>query len=303
MDSSRTQQHIPVTYERWSKVPSEIKEKIWKRAKLYFKLEEWSKKQILSSTSSKWRCFKSHLTSTYIVPFKDKPEVLKHPPSMYDFVEQKHWEAFVRIRLSEQWMKFRQIQKTRQGKDMYHHRISRKGYANLEVELKRSLGSNDEIERSVLWKEARVNKKGEYDNEAVRERAKRIDELIEKRKEGALSTSGSQDVLTMALETPDHRGQLRGLGQFVTPTSYFGRANSRLLSEEVRLMKQRVNFLEETMEKMSQEIRTMKELGQSAKLIMMQTLITLGRSVTKNKSRQVTLQRIDLMYLCKRYAV
>ncbi|KAK3218254.1 hypothetical protein Dsin_012224 [Dipteronia sinensis] len=246
---------VPVTYERWSKVPSEIKERIWKRAKLYFKLEEWSKKQILSSTSSKWRCFKSHLTSTYIVPFKDKPEVLKHPPSIYDFVEQKHWEAFVRIRLSEEWTKFRQIQKTRQGKNIYHHRISRKGYANFEVELKRSLGSNNEIERSILWKEARVNKKGEYDNEA--------DELMEKRKEEALSTSGSQDVLAMALESPEHRGQLRGLGQFVTPTYYFGRANSRLSFEEVRLMKERVNFLEETMEKMRQEIRTMKELGQT----------------------------------------
>ncbi|KAK4860061.1 hypothetical protein QYF36_016718 [Acer negundo] len=52
----------------------------------------------------------------------------------------------------------------RQGKNMYHHRISRKGYANLVVEL---------------------------------------DELIDKRK-GALSTFGSQDVLTMALETPEH---------------------------------------------------------------------------------------------------
>ncbi|KAK4859729.1 hypothetical protein QYF36_010689 [Acer negundo] len=38
----------------------------------------------------------------------------------------------------------------------------------------RWLRSNDEIERSILWKEARVNKTGEYDNEVVRERAKRI---------------------------------------------------------------------------------------------------------------------------------
>ncbi|KAK0597230.1 hypothetical protein LWI29_023210 [Acer saccharum] len=86
---------------------------------------------------------------------------------------------------------------------------------------------------------------------------------MEKGKKGALSTSGSQDVLNMVLETPEHRGQLRELGQFVTPTSYFGRANSHLSYEEVRLMKERVKFLEETMENMQQEIRTMKELGQT----------------------------------------
>ncbi|KAK1576562.1 hypothetical protein Q3G72_014961 [Acer saccharum] len=126
---------------------------------------------------------------------------------------------------------------------------------------------------------------------------------MEKGKKGALSTSGSQDVLNMVLETPEHRGQLRELGQFVTPTSYFGRANSHLSYEEVRLMKERVKFLEETMENMQQEIRTMKELGQTDNDANMdnsrKVKIHMEAGIIDNKSRYFYLMGDDILQFCK----
>lgn len=74
---------------------------------MLFKMEESMKTHILSSASTKWRTFKSNLSVIYIVPFKDKPGILNHPPSKYDFIEQTHWETFVRTRLSEEFMVFK----------------------------------------------------------------------------------------------------------------------------------------------------------------------------------------------------
>ena len=113
-----------------------------------------------------WRNFKTTLTSKYILPHKDQPELLKHPPEGYDFIKQEHWDAFVRSRLSEEFLvcikrfgcfrakylifvgkfytyfsstyllqKLRQLQKERQAKSKYKHRLGRKGYAGLREEL------------------------------------------------------------------------------------------------------------------------------------------------------------------------
>ncbi|KGN65585.2 hypothetical protein Csa_019813, partial [Cucumis sativus] len=43
----------------------------------------------------------------------------------------------------------------------YNHRTSRKGYANLVEELRAS-SSSDQIDRSIVWKHARLDRKGEF---------------------------------------------------------------------------------------------------------------------------------------------
>lgn len=44
---------------------------------------------------------------------------------------------------------------------------------------------------------------------------------MEKKNKGAFKPSGSEDVLSVALETPEHSGRVRGVGSFVTPSTYF----------------------------------------------------------------------------------
>lgn len=44
---------------------------------------------------------------------------------------------------------------------------------------------------------------------------------MEKKRKGEFKPSGSEDVLSVALETPEHAGRVRGVGSFVTPSTYF----------------------------------------------------------------------------------
>ncbi|ESR45611.1 hypothetical protein CICLE_v10003689mg, partial [Citrus x clementina] len=76
-----------------------------------------------------------------------------------------------------------------------------------------------------LWKAARKNKKSIYTSEVIREKADEIDEITKKSEEGVIATSGRNDVLTTALETPKSSGRVRTEGRFATPSSYFGRKN------------------------------------------------------------------------------
>ncbi|KAL0534228.1 hypothetical protein IC582_028516 [Cucumis melo] len=69
-----------------------------------------------------------------------------------------------------------------------------------------------------MWKKARVDKKGQYDNEDVQEVVNRIDEIS---KTCADKEPFSNDVLTQALGTRESSGRVCGVGGFVTPTTYF----------------------------------------------------------------------------------
>ncbi|CAL9013030.1 unnamed protein product [Prunus brigantina] len=79
----------------------------------------------------------------------------------------------------------------------------------------------EEIDRSLLWKKAREDKQGNIPDPKVAEKAKLIDDLKKQVSEGTLTVSGSNDVLTMALGTPEHGGRVRGVGAGVSPTQFF----------------------------------------------------------------------------------
>ncbi|GAY48951.1 hypothetical protein CUMW_115530 [Citrus unshiu] len=178
---------VLISYKDWSKVPSESKEKIWE-------------------------CVKNRLTTKYIKRSKHKPEALKCLPKMYDFIEQEDWEVFVRYRTSK-----------RRAKNIYNHCLSRKGYVGLEDELQQAAGNKKDISRSTLWKTAHKNKKGRHMSEVIREKANEIDEITKKSEEGVIATGGRNDVLTIALGTPESSSRVRTGGRFATPSSYFGR--------------------------------------------------------------------------------
>lgn len=56
---------------------------------------------IMKSACSKWREFKSKLTTAYILPHKNQRELLELPPADYSFIEKAHWDIFVADRLSD----------------------------------------------------------------------------------------------------------------------------------------------------------------------------------------------------------
>lgn len=63
-----------------------------------------ARKIVIASAAQKWREFKSRLTTLYIIPHKDEPDLLEFPPEDYNFIEKTHWDIFVADRLSEEFM-------------------------------------------------------------------------------------------------------------------------------------------------------------------------------------------------------
>ncbi|KAL5564981.1 hypothetical protein UlMin_028145 [Ulmus minor] len=194
-------QSVPITITTWHKVPNELKNKIWEQIL-----------RVLSSAAAKWKQFKSWLSTRHIIPFKNNPEMLRNPPSVYNFITQKEWEGFVALKLSAKYLNATAWIRSKK----YNHHLSRRGYANKELVIQAKSGITDEIERHEMWKIAHTKKNGEFENEVVRE----IDDLTKKRKEGAITFSGAEDVLTATIG-PEHPGHVQARGFGTNPSTYF----------------------------------------------------------------------------------
>ncbi|KAL4017143.1 hypothetical protein IC575_024818 [Cucumis melo] len=176
---STTHYHVPITYMSWKSVPAELKDKIFTTVEAAFVIDPRSWKNVLQTAGISFRQFKNWLTTKYIIPHKDEPQLLQVPPEKYSFIEQNHWEEFVRSRLSETFQ--------------------------------------DEISMNT-------------DSSSVNRHC-------------------SNDVLTQALGTKEHNGRVRGVGGYITPTTYFhsvkktskDEANILVENEELR---RRVSELE-----------------------------------------------------------
>ncbi|GAY66445.1 hypothetical protein CUMW_248820 [Citrus unshiu] len=105
----------------------------------------------------------------------------------------------------------------RRAKNIYNHCLSRKGYVGLKEELQQATRNNKDISRSTLWKTVHKNKK---------------DEITKKSEEGVIATGGRNDVLTIALGTPESSSRVRTGGHFATPSSYFGRKKTKFLIQQ-----------------------------------------------------------------------
>ncbi|KAI5338554.1 hypothetical protein L3X38_017825 [Prunus dulcis] len=211
---------VPLVDKKWTQLLKDLNEQIWEAVQMAYVVGEGGKKMVLSSTAKKWKDFKYTLTRQFILPFANKKEKLKEPPQLYNFIEKSQWDTFVASRLSQDFEAVHSEQSQRREKCEYNHRLSRKGYVGLEDQLEETMPTK-EIDRSLLWKKARADKQGNIPNPKVAEKVKLIDDLKKQVPEGTLTVSGSNDVLTLALGTPEHGGKVRGVGARVSPTQFF----------------------------------------------------------------------------------
>ncbi|TYK11232.1 putative serine/threonine-protein kinase nek2 [Cucumis melo var. makuwa] len=72
-----------------------------------------------------------------------------------------------------------------------------------------------------MWKKARINKQGQYDNDNVQQVVHKMDEISMNIDSSFVNRHYSNDVLTQALGTKEHNGRVHGVGGYVTPTMYF----------------------------------------------------------------------------------
>lgn len=83
---------------------------------------------------------------------------------------------------------------------------------------------------------------------------------MEAQEKGEFHPSGSEDVLTTALQTPEHTGRVRGVGGFITPKQFFnssGEKNIRITKAELMA---RDRKMAEKMQNLESEIATLKAL-------------------------------------------
>ncbi|TYK09989.1 transposase [Cucumis melo var. makuwa] len=104
--------------------------------------------------------------------------------------------------------------------------MSRKGYANLADEL---TITHDVSYRSTLWKEVRKGRNNDYFDDATRDCASRIDELV--------ATHKNEDILIDALGSKEHGGCVRGVGGFVSQSQYLNTVKGRekMITSEVEI--------------------------------------------------------------------
>ncbi|XP_059592843.1 uncharacterized protein LOC104878643 [Vitis vinifera] len=167
-----------------------------------------------------------------------EPKLLKKPPAEYHFIDDEDWNIFVKNRLSEKFQEYREAQKQRRKKHIYNHHLSRKGYAGLEEEMMIEAGSTESIDRSLLWKRAMQKKDGSYDD-VVLPVVEKIDELMKESQESGISYSGSNDILSQALGTPEYTGRVRAKGKHYTPGRYFNSMSERVVRDILKATQER----------------------------------------------------------------
>ncbi|XP_070676317.1 uncharacterized protein [Malus domestica] len=170
-------------------------------------------------------------------------------------------------KLSKKHLKIHEEQSRRRAKHKYPHRLSRKGYARLEEQIKSAYGITADIDRLVLWKLGRVDKKGNYTNEMVK------DEVTKAVEDGTLRTSGSNDILTIALETPEYSGRVRGVGTGINHKLYFKTPRSKTQSSQQQMMQTHLEQQSLHIEELNKKFNLIASLLTPDQLSKMQELV------------------------------
>ncbi|KAL6176747.1 hypothetical protein ACLB2K_053380 [Fragaria x ananassa] len=176
---------VPINVKDWRLVPLSVKDNIWGSIEEAYVVPKQWKKMVFASAGQKWRDFKSKLTTWYIIPFMDSPELFEFPPDDYRSIHADQWQEFVKDRISPQFQEFRQKQMARRKENKYPHRLGRKPYAQLQEELAATVPAGRKLVRTTMWKAARQDKDGNYLAPQVQEK---VDEIQAPRKYGRKKT-------------------------------------------------------------------------------------------------------------------
>ncbi|KAK9675834.1 hypothetical protein RND81_11G034800 [Saponaria officinalis] len=241
--------NIRITYEDWSKVPEGKKETIWRDVKKKWNIKDDEKRKIiLSVVASRFKDFKSKLTSKFVYKTKAKEsddEEINDPFSIYPQITKVDWEEFVKQRMDPEFKAKSVKARAAQKNNIHPHYMGRAGYVGktkqwFKEELEQETLSNPDADpiqsqdavasrladRSYTWIKAHTP----ATSNPPPQTQKVIDDIkhwSEMEKTGEFIPSRLEDALVKAIGKPEHPGRTRGVGSFVGLQTYFGKPTSR----------------------------------------------------------------------------
>ncbi|KAH1209643.1 hypothetical protein GmHk_15G044117 [Glycine max] len=255
---ARKGSHYP---QQLKDVPETLKEMVWNDILVDILEAAKVKTKVMSTVTTRWRQFKSTLTSKFDV-------VTKYG------LDPKAWKQFEATRLTPNWEGIRKRAQSIQKHNNCPHLLSRGGYDLLEKKLldekrkrleeealltENPASVNDPpspIKRHVKWKVAWTRAYGNMTSESTQEIADKIDSLEEQVTQGSFVPHGRQDILNTAIGRPDHGGRVRAAGSGVTITQYYGRATRTCNNSSTSITQQQLDeVVARLREDMSGQIR------------------------------------------------
>nr|KYP75215.1 Wall-associated receptor kinase-like 4 [Cajanus cajan] len=194
--------------------------------------------------------------------YLDSPPI--QPPEQYaSMITEDVWRKFVAKRMDESFQEISKKNKERAShSNKYPYRASRKGYARLEQEMIKKSGSNvTSVPRQELWKNARVNKAGEIENENVQQVWDKC-ELLSQSIHPEDITDARSDILSQALCVPEYPGRVRGVGFGVTHKDYFP-PKKRHKQQEHDLLIAQIRDMSARMARMEKEMLSLRQKDSS----------------------------------------
>ncbi|RWR97188.1 bromodomain-containing protein 4-like protein isoform X3 [Cinnamomum micranthum f. kanehirae] len=215
--SNSQSQTTPTEVTKWSEVPEEAKEKMWKHIQDHVMVDDERKKWVLQSLGKKYRDYKKDLKDKYYLSWNTDEERLQHlPPD----VSREDWAWLVQYWGNPEVQVVASKNKANCSKQTLKHTGGTKSFARYRDEETRSRTDGSIPSRADLFIRTHSRKDGTPIDETSAEIISKFKELSATQ-EGGSSSSIGDEIYTQVMGEERH-GRVRGYGLGPTPTSVFG---------------------------------------------------------------------------------